>query len=407
MATEPIQLLLLPEPQEFHLFPHLPPELRRMIWRECRPHRVIELDSPHPDEVDDTTCRLYNPTLVNSRPPIISRVCRESREVAFEDGAGVLGRGRYNGIIFPQMFGPGNATAVNCPWFSPTTDIVHHNWNEGENPFRPCRVTPFSFFQTVAATAIAASIDKSFLHKLNGNDTNFSPYIDKDLTLLEHQKHYFVTIYMVTLHVSIAQAARSGLFGRLVEERVKLIDAADTKTLHKYYYLWLEGPREDEEPAEFFNLALSGNRFQGPVLDWREGNNVQWIGHKWKNGGKDSAENPEQVWFNPEKDDVWPKVTPFGVPNINHPWVKKTLEDIPRFTPMIMFRLCEQKCFLPPSQPPSPPPSYLRSISDIQDWRQMQRHREKYLKPQRSVTTHGGPLRPLLRGTNLLPRYRA
>ncbi len=29
-------------PDEFTLFPELPPELRRAIWRECLPRRVID-----------------------------------------------------------------------------------------------------------------------------------------------------------------------------------------------------------------------------------------------------------------------------------------------------------------------------------------------------------------------------
>jgi hypothetical protein len=31
---------------------------------------------------------------------------------------------------------------------------------------------------------------------------------------------------------------------------------------------------------------------------------------------------------------------------MDHPWVKKMSEDMPQFSPMILFRLCEEKRYI-------------------------------------------------------------
>lgn len=62
------------------------------------------------------------------------------------------------------------------------------------------------------------------------------------------------------------------LFGRLGEERVKLVEAGDETTLQSYHNLWAAGPVEDREPAQFFDLAV--NRHESEWLPrvalWRE-----------------------------------------------------------------------------------------------------------------------------------------
>ncbi|KAK4952421.1 hypothetical protein LTR10_009227 [Elasticomyces elasticus] len=83
----------MPSPESgFPLFPQLPLELREEIWRFCLPNRVHELDRPLAENVYDVDedhpapCHLQRTSLVNGYPPLISRVCRESRAVAHETG---------------------------------------------------------------------------------------------------------------------------------------------------------------------------------------------------------------------------------------------------------------------------------------------------------------------------------
>lgn len=85
---------------------------------------------------------------------------------------------------------------------------------------------------------------------------------------------------MVNLHVSIEQATSSELFGRLAEERVKLVDAADEESIQKYHQLWSSGPQEDEEPATFFEQALSTKGLKDRVNNWRYGLCREWVRFK-------------------------------------------------------------------------------------------------------------------------------
>ena len=77
--------------QTFHPFPQLPPELREEIWRYCLPYQARELDVRLADNVywnEPRPCQLQDTSLQNSHPPLLTRICRESRAVALK--AGVL-----------------------------------------------------------------------------------------------------------------------------------------------------------------------------------------------------------------------------------------------------------------------------------------------------------------------------
>lgn len=71
------QTCSLQQPKTFHLFSHLPPELRRKIWRHALP-------SPRTMSIDFIQ-RAHHPTPrfeSNHPPPVLLHVCHESREVA-------------------------------------------------------------------------------------------------------------------------------------------------------------------------------------------------------------------------------------------------------------------------------------------------------------------------------------
>jgi len=174
--------------------------------------------------------------------------------------------------------------------------------------------------------------------------------------MLEQRKDYLVTLMIVSLHVSVDQAASSELFGRLAEERVKLVDPADEETIQKYHQLWLSGPQQDGEPAKFFELALSTKGLQDKVEKWRNDMDRQWLRHKWTRAVDENLVNIKElegVWLEPpenedeDEDPGDPEGIPLDILNKDHPWVKEILEDMPQFTPMIMFRLCEEKCHIP------------------------------------------------------------
>lgn len=67
----------------FHQFSKFPTELGEEIWSYCLPHRGCELDVPWDDAIFATIdniegpwpCTLRSTTYMNSRPPVITRVC--------------------------------------------------------------------------------------------------------------------------------------------------------------------------------------------------------------------------------------------------------------------------------------------------------------------------------------------
>ncbi|KAK5992331.1 hypothetical protein PT974_05734 [Cladobotryum mycophilum] len=80
--------------QTFHLFPHLPTEIRLAIWFICLPRRFLEVDHPHPDGLergepnawDGQRCGTRSTSAANASMPHITAVCRESRQVVLENG---------------------------------------------------------------------------------------------------------------------------------------------------------------------------------------------------------------------------------------------------------------------------------------------------------------------------------
>lgn len=60
---------------------------------------------------------------MNGRPPVISRVCRESREVAFETGNVPV---FSEDIPLDAQWSSGNS--VTDPWLDHARDSVHLNW---------------------------------------------------------------------------------------------------------------------------------------------------------------------------------------------------------------------------------------------------------------------------------------
>ncbi|GAW25064.1 hypothetical protein SAMD00023353_0102770 [Rosellinia necatrix] len=92
----------------FHYFPLLPAELRLKVWRYCLPFRVIEVyDAPQASLLCAVPGIVESLPSLSLEPPIISRVCREARNV-------VLSRGGIQPIGLKHM----------RAWFDTRTDII-------------------------------------------------------------------------------------------------------------------------------------------------------------------------------------------------------------------------------------------------------------------------------------------
>ncbi|OBT56504.1 hypothetical protein VE04_03151 [Pseudogymnoascus sp. 24MN13] len=371
--------------QSFTLFPQLPVELQRRIWELCLPARIVELDRPITENVT-TPCSMYNTSQFNSRIPIAVQICKESRSVALLAGFKQI----YDGN-FVDSDAPGwkAMNSIKDLWVTPSVDVLHLNYGNcydvgrdhpSDNPLQFLlwlrRRLGHSTRISIVAPLVLAFNDYQGAEFM-------TTYEDKNLDLLtEAGGSYLTTLCVVSLHLSLDAALRKEggmLFGRLGEERVKLVRAGDKTALKAYYKLWAAGPRKALEPVMFFELALVTHESEWlpRVAQWKQRLVTKWVTHNLrkaeaKNNCAD-IQDPEGI-FRTRREDEWRAVLqgdsgPFSdymrpprgwaflnhatdVTNTEHPWVAKVLRDMPCFEPMVMFRLCADKCYAP--KPPRP-----------------------------------------------------
>jgi hypothetical protein len=325
---------------EFSLFPQLPAELRRMIWLECLPFRVFEADLPN--WLIESACQLRWATYRNGRCLVIGHVCRESRSIALESGS------------FEEY---------SQRWFAPSRDIPFLHWTPivgiEEEFFVDC-VVDISWYAQRGIAGILAERLRDFY----SDSTRFDWAID-DFAEISKIKNYLVAVKVVVLHLPLEMAVHSGLFGRLGEEAIKLVDMADTETIQKYQELWASSPRRDFEPEPFFNRLDS---LQKRVPAWVREVEELWLRYKWSEARKadwHGVEQPRDIWLGPgtkDDDELQKRLSrrfpedltedldygdDYYHPNREHPFVQKVLHEMPCFQPRVMFRHCHRNCHIP------------------------------------------------------------
>jgi hypothetical protein len=127
-----------PPEEDMKCFPikNLPAEIRRMIWRLCLPSRILpmlEQYQHHRYSEEHHGLQHVCPVTSNDlqlRPPIITRVCHESRSIAFETGA----------IYVSCEMSANLADDPPCrlTWFDPTNDVLELH----SSPYEGLRITP-------------------------------------------------------------------------------------------------------------------------------------------------------------------------------------------------------------------------------------------------------------------------
>ncbi|OTB01259.1 hypothetical protein M426DRAFT_323649 [Hypoxylon sp. CI-4A] len=278
----------------FHFFPRLPTELRQQIWQHCLPaHRVLELQRP----LDTGTyifqerkpCKLLLTTCKNSCPPGISRVCRESRAVAF-------GRGKvlaHDPDRADKHLGAYLDSAVRNPWFDAARDIVHMNYeNAFKLDYRPNASNPLRYVAKLAAqtTSNQASFNLGFLLRPTSIFSQFT-------SLLRLRASWLVVVYVVVVHMDpeVAVAKATGLFGLLCDAPVQIVDL-----------------RDEERIGAFNALALASEK--NPLA-----------------GQHLNDESLEQALASLD----------YAVTTL----FKEDPEPAPAIYPAVMFRLCTEKCY--------------------------------------------------------------
>ncbi|KAI1880803.1 hypothetical protein JX265_001043 [Neoarthrinium moseri] len=346
--------------RRFTCFSQLPTELRLKIWRHCEARtRVTELDVPI-KEIVETDCDIHHVSLRNCRQPAFARSCREARQVAFEDGGFLWETPETKSIPGLSAF-----NRIRATWFYRHSDIVHLNWNDayglyGDDPYSMSILNAYRSVSRAVSFMADATVGFDWSGKA---PTFFRPMFDSSVnTFLEPRREYVICLSEIVIHATIEQVRASGTF-ECLETPVQILDPFDDhKAIAALYQLWKKGRPGDAKQADYremFDALLNPELFAKLLAKWRELVENNWLGHVWageaEKGTLSEIDMVEEVWR--WRDSMRP-----GIPsppvldpelvdeelhrfNRSHPWVVSTLEAMPIFRPMMIFRHCERRCF--------------------------------------------------------------
>ncbi|KAG9567240.1 hypothetical protein KCU71_g2870, partial [Aureobasidium melanogenum] len=235
----------------FHPFLRLPTELREEIWRLCLPHRVYEMDKPiarfvyDVEEDDHVPCWLGKTSRSNVRPPLLTRVCRESRKVAFATGKWISylrwrrDAWSVNGP-YEADWNTGNVIDEGF-WQDPSRDTVHLNWTSSYDiDFGPRMANhPLT---SLAQEAKRLNGSASFmLGEMTNEMWEGEPFDEpishwfedipldegkpEDLAALKLLPEWMVVVRVIVIHLDRRRATDSGLFGLSGDEIIQVVHA--------------------------------------------------------------------------------------------------------------------------------------------------------------------------------------
>ncbi|KAJ6103133.1 hypothetical protein N7486_005560 [Penicillium sp. IBT 16267x] len=222
----------------FHLFPRLPTELRLQIWRLCIPCRVWDTDLPTDDGIylDEPNadgsypCKVTPTAKLNGLPPVITRVCQESRNVAKESG-GILTRDTYKDLPHDAVFVSTTTNGIADDfWVDTKRDSAHLNW------------TPYyeSIYQNSSGSALASLAWKSRL--VIGRPSIMGDWVammvdqkEERFDVFEQIPSWWVIMRVVIIHASFREAAQTGFFGLLGDASVQIVSLSDEEKANALY----------------------------------------------------------------------------------------------------------------------------------------------------------------------------
>lgn len=236
----------------FHFFAWLPIELRLEIWRLCLPHRVCEKDLACyyilfdlPEKDAPTPCFLYQTTEANGRPPVITRVCHESRAVALKAG------GYYDFSFYdtddclpisetsdkkPQWDA---ANRIKEAWFDPTRDVAHLHWEPHYQREFFGQDSPLKSLACDASRAAGGgSFTFDFIQSIRSRKAELMDFI-------KQMPSWKIVMRVIVIHADFASVASTGFFGLLGDAPVQLVDVYDEAKVDALWKMALEcEPRE-------------------------------------------------------------------------------------------------------------------------------------------------------------------
>lgn len=215
--------------QKFHFFPQLPTELRLAIWGECLPNRVVEIDYPWDEGaylcLNPPPCKLWQTTDINRHPPVISRVCRESRLVASETGY------YHDRVSAPPGAQWKSNLQLEKSWIDPSRDSIHLNWT-------PCYEAGYwgdgSALDYLAWRATRAR-GGSFMFDYLDNSFDGDVDMEERIGALQQLRHGIVVMRIIVVHTTFETAAKTGLFGLLGDACIQLVDVSDEPRLNAFF----------------------------------------------------------------------------------------------------------------------------------------------------------------------------
>lgn len=232
--------------KSFHLFPKLPAELRIQIWQLCLPFRVHELDFPigeylyiDNDDGIPLPCRGKPSADLNGLPPVITRVCHESRNVAYESG-GVAEAEFYRDMPYRDRFTSYTSVIADKYWLDRKRDTVHINWS----PTYQCMQLEDS---VGSALGYVAWVSRQLLGHPSPSITD--DWFD-DMCITEQGRYssneyvpevfdqvpsWRVIVRTVMIHTTFREAAQSGLFGLLGDASVQTVSLSDEEKINAFY----------------------------------------------------------------------------------------------------------------------------------------------------------------------------
>ncbi|KAK5674860.1 hypothetical protein LTS10_012597 [Elasticomyces elasticus] len=237
-----------PDPS-FHLFLELPLELREEIWRYCLPHRLRELDTPTAQNVFEpeyeygslVPCDLQGTTFANGLPPVLTRVCLESRKVARETGVLQLPASHETtGLVWEAD------SLRKQDWEDHARESVHLHWTYIYGADSESSGRPLDYLVRHAASVagggsfMAKYMDSRFdwsgeAARVNEIEKSFEPEILRDLEALRKLPSLQVVVRVIVVHCGFKCAAKSGLFGLLGGARVQIVDVRDDNRVVDQY----------------------------------------------------------------------------------------------------------------------------------------------------------------------------
>lgn len=243
----------------FHLFGQLPTELRQQIWQYCLPHRVVELDCPldtivywlDREDINNllpSPCTLRHTTLQNGRPPLISRVCRESRSVATRSGGFVTDRDpdRPSDTEWCSDFEFADA------WVDKTRGAPHLNWTSAYEieyswygyplncmiwESRRFSATPSIMLEYINTLTFGP---QPFPITLPNGRLYWTRRPNEEAEFIDAYKQlpsWLVVMRYIVVHSDVHSAAATGLFGLLGDAPVQIIPVSEETKINSFYDL--------------------------------------------------------------------------------------------------------------------------------------------------------------------------